>query len=83
MNHDLSQGKVSSVLLRYTLPLFISTAFQQLYNIADSAIAGRFAGEAALAAIGAEKNSFRLGHNLSPVFVDGIQYSIICRFLQV
>jgi len=33
--------------------MFISVVFQQLYNIADSAIAGRFAGEDALAAVGA------------------------------
>lgn len=53
MNHDLTEGKVSSVLYKYTLPIFISTLFQQFYNIADSAIAGRFAGESALASIGA------------------------------
>ena len=33
--------------------MFISVVFQQLYNIADSIIAGRFAGEDALAAVGA------------------------------
>lgn len=53
MNRDLTEGKTSSVLYLYTLPIFISTLFQQFYNIADSAIAGRFAGEDALAAIGA------------------------------
>ena len=33
--------------------MFVSVVFQQLYNIADSAIAGKFAGEKALAAVGA------------------------------
>ena len=33
--------------------MFISVIFQQLYNIADSVIAGKFAGENALAAVGA------------------------------
>ena len=33
--------------------MFLSVIFQQLYNIADSVIAGRFAGEDALAAVGA------------------------------
>ena len=50
---NLTEGKVNSVLWKFTLPMFISVVFQQLYNIADSAIAGRFAGEDALAAVGA------------------------------
>ncbi len=53
MVQDLSVGKSGRVLLRFTLPLFISVVFQQFYNIADSFIAGRFAGEDALAAVGA------------------------------
>lgn len=50
---DLTQGKPSKVLFMFTLPLLGSVVFQQLYNISDSIIAGRFAGEDALAAIGA------------------------------
>ena len=53
MVQDLTVGKSGRVLLKFTLPLFISVIFQQFYNIADSLIAGRFAGEAALAAVGA------------------------------
>ena len=53
MNCDLTVGKPSTTLWKYTLPMFISVVFQQFYNIADSAIAGQFAGESALAAIGA------------------------------
>lgn len=51
----MTQGKPSSVLWRYSLPLLISVAFQQFYNMADSMIAGNFIenGENALAAIGA------------------------------
>lgn len=50
---DLTQGDPGQVLIRFTLPLFLSVFFQQLYNIADSAIAGTYIGEDALAAIGA------------------------------
>ncbi len=50
---DLTSGKPSKVLWSYTIPMFLSVIFQQLYNIADSVIAGRFAGEDALAAVGA------------------------------
>ena len=53
MIQDLTTGDSGRVLLGYTVPMFISVAFQQIYNIADSMIAGRFAGEEALAAVGA------------------------------
>ena len=53
MARDLTKGSVNKVLLQFTLPLFISVVFQQFYSIADSLIAGRFAGENALAAVGA------------------------------
>jgi len=41
------------MLWKFSLPMFVSVIFQQLYNIADSVIAGKFAGEDALAAVGA------------------------------
>ena len=53
MIQDLTTGDSGKVLFRYTIPMFISVAFQQIYNIADSMIAGRFAGADALAAVGA------------------------------
>lgn len=53
MNKDLTVGSPGKSLIMFTIPLFISVMFQQMYNIADSVIAGKFAGEDALAAIGA------------------------------
>lgn len=53
MIKDLTEGNPQKVLWRFTIPMFISVVFQQLYNIADSVIAGKFAGENALAAVGA------------------------------
>lgn len=53
MNKDLTIGSPGRSLIMFTIPLFISVMFQQFYNIADSVIAGKFAGEDALAAIGA------------------------------
>lgn len=38
---NLTEGKVNSVLWKFTLPMFISVVFQQFYNMADSAIAGQ------------------------------------------
>ena len=57
MNKDLTVGKPQSVLWRFCLPLFGSVIFQQLYNIADSFVAGKFVGEDALAAVG---NSYEI-----------------------
>lgn len=53
MTKDLTVGNEQRVLVRYTLPMFVGVAFQQIYNIADSIIAGKYAGEEALAAVGA------------------------------
>ncbi len=50
---DLTEGTPEKVLWKFSIPMFISVIFQQLYNIADSVIAGKFAGEDALAAVGA------------------------------
>jgi len=57
MNKDLTIGKPETVLWQFCLPLFGSIIFQQLYNIADSLIAGKFIGENALAAVG---NSYEI-----------------------
>ncbi len=53
MVKDMTKGAVAPILFRYSVPLLISVVFQQLYNIADSVIAGNFINKGALAAIGA------------------------------
>lgn len=53
MIKDMTVGKPAKVILAFSVPMLLSTAFQQLYNIADSVIAGKFVGTNALAAIGA------------------------------
>ena len=57
MNKDLTLGEPQKVLWQFCLPLFGSIIFQQLYNIADSLVAGKFVGENALAAVG---NSYEI-----------------------
>ena len=57
MNKDLTVGKTDTVLWKFCLPLFGSIVFQQMYNIADSLVAGKFIGENALAAVG---NSYEI-----------------------
>ena len=57
MNRDLTVGDPQTVLWKFCMPLFGSIVFQQLYNIADSLVAGKFVGENALAAVG---NSYEI-----------------------
>lgn len=52
LNRDLTIGEPSKVLWEFCLPLFGSIVFQQLYNIGDSFVAGKFISEEALAAVG-------------------------------
>ena len=57
MNKDLTVGKPHTVLWKFCLPLLGSILFQQLYNLADSWVAGKFIGQNALAAVG---NSYEI-----------------------
>lgn len=56
LNRDLTVGNPQTVLWKFCLPMFGSIIFQQLYNIADSLVAGKFIGENALAAVGNSYN---------------------------
>lgn len=50
---DMTKGSPFKILIKFVIPLLLSMVFQQLYNLADSVIAGRFLGVDALAATGA------------------------------
>lgn len=54
---DLTVGDPSVVLRKFCLPMFGSILFQQLYNLADSFVAGKMISEDALAAVG---NSYEI-----------------------
>lgn len=53
MIKDLTAGSPGKVLIKFSIPMFISVIFQQMYSLSDSIIAGKFVGENALAAVGA------------------------------
>lgn len=53
LTNDLTIGKEGSIILRFAIPMLMANVFQQLYNIVDSIIIGRFLGNEALAAVGA------------------------------
>lgn len=50
---DLTEGSPARVIFIYSLPIILGNIFQQLYNMADTAIIGRFVGYEALAGVGA------------------------------
>ena len=52
MNLDLTQGSILKNMLKFAFPIMIGNMLQQLYNIVDTLIVGRYLGENALAAVG-------------------------------
>ena len=52
MYRDLTQGGIGRTLVLFSLPMIAGNLLQQLYNIADTLIVGRFLGANALAAVG-------------------------------
>lgn len=49
---DFTSGSISKNILLFSLPLMAGNVFQQLYNIVDTLVVGRYLGEAPLAAVG-------------------------------
>ena len=68
MNKDLTVGSPSKVLWQFCLPMFGSILFQQLYNIADSLVAGERIGGKNL---GPRGGRVSLGGFSSPLFPPG------------
>lgn len=49
----MTEGNPVSLILLFSVPMLIGNLFQQVYNLVDSVIVGRYVGADALAAIGA------------------------------
>ena len=52
MVKNLTEGKPLKLLFLFAMPMILGNLFQQLYNIVDSMVVGKFVGEDALAAVG-------------------------------
>ena len=50
---DMTQGRPAGLLLSFMLPMVVGNVFQQMYNLVDSMIVGKYVGADALAAVGA------------------------------
>ena len=53
LTNDMSVGNPAKKLFFFAVPIVLGNLFQQLYNIIDSMVVGRFVGAQALAAVGA------------------------------
>lgn len=42
MQQDLTTGNITGRLLQFALPMMLGNLLQQLYNVADTLIVGRF-----------------------------------------
>lgn len=49
---DLSYGNEGRLILKFAIPMLVGNVFQQLYNVVDSMVVGRYVGKEALAAVG-------------------------------
>ena len=49
---DLTKGNISKTLLQFALPMIMGNLLQQMYNVTDTLIVGRYIGREALAAVG-------------------------------
>ena len=49
---DLTTGPLGKKIFRFSIPLIFSNLLQVLFNMADVAVVGRFAGSTALGAVG-------------------------------
>lgn len=52
MTQDLTRGNPAKVILLYSLPIILGNVFQQVYNLVDTIIVGRYIGFQALAGVG-------------------------------
>lgn len=50
---NMTEGSVLPTILRFALPIFIGSVFQQIYSVVDTMVAGYILGDGAIAAIGA------------------------------
>lgn len=57
---SLTEGKILKSLVIFAIPILIGNIFQQLYNVADTAIIGNVLGDQALAAVGATSALYSL-----------------------
>lgn len=77
---DMTGGNSFRLLLVFAMPLFMGNLLQQLYNLADTAIAGHLLGDSALAQIGATSALYSLLTNFAFGMNNGLALSVSRSF---
>ena len=76
---NMTQGSILKKLILFSIPILLGNIFQQLYNVADTAIIGNVLGDKAIAAVGAAAPVYNLVIGLSLGLTNGFAV-IIARF---
>ena len=76
---NMTQGSILKKLILFSIPILLGNVFQQLYNVADTAIIGNVLGDKAIAAVGAAAPVYNLVIGLSLGLTNGFAV-IIARF---
>lgn len=76
---NMTQGSILKKLILFSIPILLGNVFQQLYNVADTAIIGNVLGDEAIAAVGAAAPVYNLIIGLSLGLTNGFAV-IISRF---
>ena len=85
MEIDLTKGNITKSLLLFSLPMILGNLLQQLYNVADTFIVGKYIGSDALAAVG---SSFTIMTFLTSIILglcmgSGILFSMLYGAKQI
>ncbi len=70
-SYDATQGSISKYYLSFFWPVLLGNFIQQLYNVVDTVVVGRYIGEGALAAVGASGTLVMMAGGLGGGLVQG------------
>ena len=76
---NMTEGNILRNIIYFSIPILIGNIFQQLYNIADTAIIGNILGDTALASVGASAPVYSLVIGFSNGLTNGFAV-IISRY---
>ncbi len=77
---SMTEGSELGHILKFSLPLLVGNLFQQLYNVVDSAIVGKYLGSDKLAAVGSTGSITYLFYTLCIGLATGAGILIAQRF---
>ncbi len=80
MTIDMTKGSVTKQIIRFSIPVFLGSLFQQVYNLADTIIVGRLLGVNALAGVGSTTGLWFLVFSVCNGFCNGFSVSVSQKF---